>query len=123
MKTFVRIVVLWLLVPAGIALAQDKPAPEKPAVTAENPLTSWNKIAYTRVKGILVRSAEKMPEENYTFKPVDTVRSYGQIVGHVAGGQHIFCSLARGETNPARDTEHPKTSKAELIAALNAAFA
>ena len=74
MKTFVRIVVLCFLVPAGVALAQDKPAQEKPAVTAENPLTSWNKIAYTRVKGILVRSAEKMPEENYSFKPVDTVR-------------------------------------------------
>jgi uncharacterized damage-inducible protein DinB len=123
MKTFVRIVVLCFLVPAGVALAQDKPAQEKPAVTAENPLTSWNKIAYTRVKGILVRSAEKMPEENYTFKPVDTVRSYGQIVGHVADAQYLFCSLAMGEKGPALDIEHTKTSKADLVAALNTAFA
>src|ERR1700723_1538892 len=123
MKTFVRIVVLCFLVPAGLALAQDKPAQEKPAVKAENPLTSWNKIAYTRVKGILVRSAEKMPEENYSFKPVDTVRSYGQIVGHVADAQYQFCSIALGEKNPAPDIEHTKTSKADLIAALNAGFA
>jgi uncharacterized damage-inducible protein DinB len=123
MKTFVRIVVLCFLVPAGIALAQDKPAPEKPAVTAENPLTSWNKIAYTRVRGILVRSAEKMPEEHYTFKPVDTVRSYGQIVGHVADAQYLFCSLAMGEKGPGLDIEHTKTSKADLVAALNTAFA
>ena len=123
MKTFVRIVVLWLLVPAGIALAQDKPAPEKPAVTAENPLTSWNKIAYTRVKGIVVRSADKMPEENYSFKPVDTVRSYGQIVGHLADAQYLFCSLALGEKAPGLDIEHTKTSKADLVAALNTAFA
>jgi uncharacterized damage-inducible protein DinB len=122
MKTFVRMLVLCLLVPAGIALAQDKPGQEKSAA-GENPLTSWNKGAYARVRGLLVRSAEKMPEENYGFKPVDTVRSYGQIVGHVADAQYLFCSLATGEKNPGLDIEHTKTSKADLIAALNTAFA
>ena len=92
-------------------------------MTAENPLTSWNKIAYARLKNILARSAEKMAEENYSFKPVDTVRSYGQIVGHLADAQYLFCSLALGEKNPGLDIEHTKTSKADLIAALNTAFA
>ena len=123
MKTLVRMLVLCFLVPAGVALAQDKPAQDKPAVSPENPLTTWNKIAYTRVKGIVVRSADKMPEENYSFKPVDTVRSYGQIVGHLADAQYLFCSLALGEKNPGLDIEHTKTSKADLVAALNTAFA
>jgi uncharacterized damage-inducible protein DinB len=123
MKTFVRMVVLCLLVPAGIALAQDKPAQDKPAVTSENPLSSWDKVAYGRVRGLLARSAEKMPEENYSFKPVDTVRSYGQIVGHLADAQYLFCSLALGEKAPGLDIEHTKTSKADLVAALNTAFA
>jgi len=123
MKTFVRMLVLCIVVPAGVALTQDKPAQEKPAVTPENPLSTWNKMAYTRVKGILARSAEKMPEENYSFKPVDTVRSYGQIIGHLADAQYMFCSVALGEKGPALDIEHTKTSKADLIAGLNAAFA
>src|SRR5579863_10228189 len=123
MKTFVRMLVLCLLVPAGVALAQDKPAQEKPAVTAENPLTSWNKIAYARLKNILSRSAEKMPEENYSFKPVDTVRSYGQIIGHLADGQYLFCAVASGEKNPDLKIEKTKTSKADLIAALKEGFA
>src|ERR1700746_3337771 len=123
MKTLVRMLVLCLLVPAGVALAQDKPAEENPAVSAENPLTSWNKVAYTRVKDIVVRSADKMPEENYGFKPVDTVRSYGQIVGHLADAQYVFCSRALGEKAPGLDIEHTKTSKADLVAALNTAFA
>ena len=128
MKTLVRMLVLCLAVPAGVVLAQAKPAQEKPAqekptINPENPLTSWNKMAYTRVKGILLKSAEKMPEENYSFKPVDTVRNYGQILGHVADAQYLFCSIALGEKNPALDIEHTKTSKADLIAALNAAFA
>ena len=123
MKTLVRTLALCLVMPAGVALAQEKPAQEIPAVTPQNPLTTWNKIAYERVKGILLKSAEKMPEENYSFKPVDTVRSYGQILGHLADAQYIFCSIALGEKGPALDIEHTKTSKADLIAALNTAFA
>src|ERR1700749_2000157 len=123
MKTFVRMLVLCLMLPAGVALAQDKPGPEKPTVSAEKPLTSWNKIAYARLKNILSRSAEKMPEENYGFKPVDTVRSYGQIVGHLADAQYLFCSIASGEKNPGLNIEKTKTSKADLIAALKDGFA
>jgi uncharacterized damage-inducible protein DinB len=115
--------VLCLVVPAGITSAQDKPTQEKPAVTPVNPLSTWNKLAYARVSGLLVKSAEKMPEENYSFKPVDTVRSYGQILGHLADAQYAFCSMALGDKNPALDIEHTKTSKADLIAALNAAIA
>jgi uncharacterized damage-inducible protein DinB len=125
---WLRRMVLCLAVPAGLALAQDKAVPEKPAqekplATQANPLSAWNKLAYARVKSVLLKSAEKMPEENYGFKPVDTVRSYGQIVGHLADAQYLFCSIALGEKNPAPDIEHTKTSKADLIAALNAAFA
>src|SRR6266403_3581545 len=124
MRTILRIVMVCLsmvclLVPAGAALAQEKPAAPAP----ENPLSTWNKKAYGHVKDILVRSAQKMPEENYSFKPTDTVRSYGQIIGHVADAQYLFCSVALGEKNPAPKIEQTKTSKADLIAALKDAFA
>jgi uncharacterized damage-inducible protein DinB len=121
MRTILRFLFVCLVVPVGVALAQDKPA--APATANANPLSSWNKVAYGRLKEILIRSAEKMPEENYSFKPVDSVRSYGQILGHVADAQYIFCSIALGEQNPAPNVEKTKTSKADLIAALNTAFA
>jgi uncharacterized damage-inducible protein DinB len=108
-------------VPAAL-LCQEAPKAATPG-SAENPLSTFNKIAYTRVKAILLKSAEKMPEENYNFKPVDTVRSYGQILGHVADAQYMFCSMALGEKNPDLKIEQSKTSKADLTAALNAAFA
>ena len=88
-----------------------------------NPFSSWNKMAYAMVKEILLRSAEKMPEENYSFKPTEAVRSYGQILGHVADSQYYFCSAALGETNPGLKIEQTKTAKADLIAALKNAFA
>jgi uncharacterized damage-inducible protein DinB len=98
------------------ALAQEKPS-------SDNPFSAINKRGYERTKGILLRSAEKMPEENYSFKPVDTVRTYGQIIGHVADAQYLFCSTASGEKNPDLKIEKTKTSKADLVAALKEGFA
>ena len=66
----------------------------------------------------MVGAAQKMPEENYSFKPTPEVRTFGQLVGHVADASYMFCSQAIGEANPAKDIEKTKTSKADLVAAL-----
>jgi uncharacterized damage-inducible protein DinB len=118
MRTF-----LICLLATAAALAQENPPKAAATPATDNPLSAWNKVAYGRVKDILLRSAEKVPEENYNFKPTDSVRSFGQIVGHVADAQYLFCSIALGEKNPAPKIEESKTSKADLIAALKDAFA
>jgi uncharacterized damage-inducible protein DinB len=90
---------------------------------AANPFSTINKRGYERTRGILLRSAEKMPEENYSFKPADSVRSFGEIVGHLADAQYFFCSTVSGEKNPDLKIEKTKTSKADLISALKEGFA
>jgi uncharacterized damage-inducible protein DinB len=122
MRTLLRTLLICLLAPAA-ALAQENPPKAAVVPAPDNPLSAWNKFAYGRVKDILLRSAEKVPEENYNFKPTDAVRSFGQIVGHVADAQYLFCSIELGEKNPAPKIEQSKTSKADLIAALKDAFA
>jgi uncharacterized damage-inducible protein DinB len=87
-----------------------------------NPLSTEARQVYASVKNNILRSAEKMPEENYTFKPAPRVRTFGQILGHVAEEQYIFCGAVRGEQK-AVDIEKTKTSKADLLAALRASFA
>jgi uncharacterized damage-inducible protein DinB len=109
-------------VPAAVALSQDKP-PAATVLPTQNPLSTYTKTIYGGVKDILLRSAEKMPEEDYSFKPTDAVRSYGQILGHVADAQYLICSIALGEKNPALKIEQTKTTKADLIAALKDSFA
>ena len=121
MRTLLRTLVVCFLLPASAAWSQDKPASAAPS--QDNPFSTCNKHAYGRVTDILLRSADKMSEENYNFKPTDAVRSYGQILGHLADAQYLFCSIALGEQNPAPKIEQTKTSKADLIAALKAAFA
>lgn len=87
-----------------------------------NPLSMEARQAYTSTKNNILRSAEKMPEENYGFKPAPRVRTFGQILGHVAEEQYIFCGAVRGEQK-AVDIEKTKTSKADLLAALRESFA
>lgn len=121
--TGLRTLLICLLAPAAVAFAQE-PAPPAPFVLPkENPVNSWHKYMYGRIQGIILRSADKMPEENYNFKPTDVVRSYGQILGHIADAQYTFCSVALGEQRPVLKIEQTKTSKADLTAALKDAFA
>lgn len=115
-------VVLMLLSAAASGQSEAEKSAEK-AKMQGNPYSTFNKFAYGHVKDILLRSAEKVPEEDYSFKPTPEVRSFGQIVGHVADAQYLFCSIALGEKNPAPKIEQTRTSKADLIAALNEAFA
>ncbi len=76
-----------------------------------------------QVSGVIVKSAEKMPEENFSYKPTPDVRSFGAILGHIADAQYTFCSAVIGEKNPAPKIEKTKTSKADLTQALKDAFA
>ncbi len=120
--------VVLLLVSTG-AFAQDSKSPQGSSnskgeqASPANPFSMYNKIFYARMKTILASSAEKMPEESYNFKPTEAVRSYGQIVGHLADAQYNFCALALGETNPGLKIEQTKTTKADLVAALKDALA
>lgn len=96
------------------------------AAAAQSPdlksISGGARALQNQVKSVVERSAAKMPEENYSFKPTPDVRSYGEILGHVADAQYLFCSAVLGEKNPAPGIEKGKKTKAELTAALQEAF-
>lgn len=118
-----RSFLICILAPAGLTFAGE-PSPAAAAVAPPaNPLTADAASVYGGVKKILLRSAEQTPEERYSFRPTEGIRSFGEIVGHVADSQYFFCSIALGEKNPKPEVEKTRTSKAALIAALGDAFA
>ena len=80
-----------------------------------------NRQVWSQLSGFVLASAEQMPEADYAFAPVSGVRTFGQIVGHVAGSQYAFCASALGETAKEDDTiEKTKTTKADLVAVMRA---
>ena len=104
-----------------VLLGQEKS--QAPAAPPANPITASEKGVYSFVSNAVIGAAQKMPEENYSFKPTPEVRSFGQLVGHVADASYMFCSQAVGEADPVKDIEKTKTSKADLVAAVQGAAA
>lgn len=110
-----------MAVPVAL-LAQQ--APQASPAAPANPITASEKGLYSFVSGAVIAAAQKMPEENYSFKPTPEVRTFGQLVGHVADANYMFCAQASGEANPSKGSvEKTKTSKADLVAALKDAAA
>lgn len=98
-----------------LALAQ---APTAAVPPSANPISRSQAKMYSLLSNVVIAGAEKMPEENYSFKPSPDVRNFGQLVGHLADSQYFFCSSVSGDKNGGPAAEKSKTSKAELIAAL-----
>ena len=76
-------------------------------------------------KNNILRSAEKMPEEFYGLRPgpQEEVRTFGQILGHLANFNYMWCSQAKSEKNPGQGSDFEKlASKAALLRALSDAF-
>lgn len=79
------------------------------------------KQMYTGIKNNLTRMAEKVPEEDYSFKATPEVRTFGQLVAHIADSQARTCSAASGGEAKNLGAAQ-KTSKADLVAALKESF-
>ncbi len=77
--------------------------------------------AWQQVTAYITQAAEQMPEKDYAFRPTHDVRTFGQLIGHLAGAQNLICASAMGEKGRSEDEiEKSVTTKAGLIAALRA---
>jgi uncharacterized damage-inducible protein DinB len=85
--------------------------------------SGYPKMVQKQVTAWIEGAAEKMPEEEYAFQPDPGSRSFGQILGHIADANYLFCSGVLREKDPALAVEKSKTAKAELASALHEAFA
>ncbi len=121
-RAFVTLFLACFLAIPVAAQSEQQPPANPPA----NPLSTWLRGAYTGNRNNIVRTAEKMPEEDYGLRPgpQQEVRTFGQQVGHLANFNYLWCSQAKGEKNPNAGNNLEKlTTKAEFMKALNDAFA
>jgi uncharacterized damage-inducible protein DinB len=113
-----RYSLLLLALAAPLAAQQQQGADpsSRPAVAAAR--SSW-----ISAHNYIVRSAEQMSEADFAFKPVATVRSFGQIVAHVADDEMGWCAQVLGE--PLKQTQFEKTltAKADIVKAIRDAGA
>jgi uncharacterized damage-inducible protein DinB len=92
---------------------------------AQNPVSDSLRSSWNGVKRNIRESAELMPEEHYGFKPTADVRTFGEILSHVAGASYVFCAAAKGEKSPFGEDAFEKTAttKAAIVKATTDAIA
>ena len=98
---------------AGVAAAADAP----------NPLVATSSMFYGLIKNDVLGSAEKMPEADYSFRPTLEVRTYGELLAHIANAQFLMCGIASDGKPVKKDFEKTAKTKAEIEAALKESVA
>jgi len=111
---------------AALAIALLCATPTLAQTASENVYTEAARTQFGYVQDLLVKAAEKVGEDVYSFKPTPEVRSFAGVLGHAADGNILLCKVASGQTDiasvlknlPSFQVHEKKTAKADLIAAL-----
>jgi hypothetical protein len=106
-----------LLLAAGVPAGAQQPAAPTPQAMVKH--------GFEEVSGWLATAAALVPADKYTYKPVNTVRSFGELMAHAADGMNWYCGSAKAakDVQWSDAVEKGKTDKATVVAALKAATA
>ncbi len=109
-----------IAVPLAAQEAAKKQEPPKPAPgPAQDAVEQWNEIGWK-----LSAMAEDFPEDKYDFKPTPEVRSFAEVLLHVAGANLIYDAVAKGEKPGPEDLPRAQyKTKADVVVALKKSFA
>jgi uncharacterized damage-inducible protein DinB len=106
---------------AVAAQAQTGKTPAKKPKPSEESLAAWNLMARK-----VIEMAEDFPEDKYDYKPTPEVRSFRQLLLHVAAVNYFFTNAAEGrEVAPAEDDPAPEKyrTKADVVRFVTQSFA
>jgi uncharacterized damage-inducible protein DinB len=72
----------------------------------------------TGITGFVVRAAEKIPEDKYSFRATPEVRTVQELFGHIGDALFGMCAAASGAKPPRTGLEKSLKTKAETVQAL-----
>lgn len=109
----------------GVALMASPAAAQGPGPGGPVGPAAGLQASYTRIKGLVTASAERMAEADYGFRPTPEIRTFGQLWGHVANFHYGTCAQVKGVANPnqGNNLENTATTKAAIVKALADSFA
>lgn len=118
MRKLIVAVAVAALATAPVA-AQDHA--EHGAAKHTDPVTAVQPIQGSFM-GWITQAAEELTAAEYNYRPVETVRTMGQLFGHVANSNYMICAVIAGEQSPA-GADFEKAARADIINGLKGAAA
>ena len=120
MKLRILLILCCLFVPAASSFGQSTPD-KTPDVGTEL------RNGFNEVNGWVTKAADMVPADKYNYKPVDTVRTFGQLIAHITDSYNYFCAGTKVEWSDAiekgatdKDTLLPKLK--EAVGKCNTAY-
>src|SRR3972149_2279231 len=111
-QTLLTLTILFVLTAAAAQAQTSKPLSRKPKPSEES-LMAWNLMARK-----VIEMAEDFPEDKYDYKATPEVRSFRQLLLHIAAVNYFFTNAAEGrEVAPAEDDPAPEKyrTKADAV--------
>lgn len=71
----------------------------------------------------LLDVVDAMPAEDFGYRPAPAMRSFGEIVGHIANVHYAFCDMVKGAPKDRREDLVTRPAKADAVAGLRASIA
>ena len=93
------------------------------STSAPNPLIDSSHDLFTQISGLILRSADKIPENLWSYRPTPEVRTIGQLFAHIADASNHICAAAVDGQRSSVSVEDAVTTKAGIAAALHREFA
>ncbi len=109
------LLVLTFPVAAWAQAAPAMPQPNGPAAEVQ--------FAYNRLKPNILKAAEKMPADQYGYKPTPEIRAFGRVVNHVTEAQFHTCTALNGTAFDKAAVPADDAGKEAILAGLKASFA
>jgi uncharacterized damage-inducible protein DinB len=115
MKLRILLVLCCVCMLAASSFAQS--APDKtPDVSTEL------RNGFNEVNDWVTKAAEMVPADKYNYRPVDTVRTFGQLIAHITDSYNYFCAHSAGNKVEWSDAvEKGATDKDTLLPKLKEA--
>lgn len=118
-----KLALLFLSAALVSAAASAQPMPPQPMPTRAGPATEALNN-YTRIKANILKSADAMPDPDYSFRPTPDIRTFARVLNHVTEAQLHSCSAVNATPEASLPRVPAETaSKANIVAALKASFA
>lgn len=110
-------------VAAILTAALTTPLAAQTAPVPPDPLVASIQDGAKHIRWLFTTAAGQMSEEDFAFRPTPEVRSFGQLLAHVAQSNYSFCATTLGEKAPGGDIEKTVTTRAGIQKALSESFA
>jgi uncharacterized damage-inducible protein DinB len=118
-----RGLIVWVFLASAAAPAAAQTTDGGFAEALSPSMSAVARSMHATIRRNLADAAESMPAAEYGFKPTPQMRTFGQLIGHVANANFFFCSQAKGEPPPAATDYEKATDKAVLVKGLKDSLA